>query len=155
MSKYIKGIHYAHKPLLKRRMDDLRLSWGLVPIPIELTPKAKPRMTRRDKWYPREIVIQYWEYKDALQILVRQANIFKKINNGIINVDFIIPMAQSTSKKNRLEVDGSFHLVRPDRDNIEKGLQDALWPEEDSMIHSGISNKYWGEKGLIIFYVNK
>lgn len=53
-----------------------------------------------------------------------------------VSIDFFFPFPKTTSKKNLIEY--SYHTTRPDLDNLEKGLSDALteagfW-EDDSVI---------------------
>ena len=37
---------------------------------INVAPVAKPRMTRRDRWAKRDIVVKYYNYKDTVRLLV-------------------------------------------------------------------------------------
>jgi Holliday junction resolvase RusA-like endonuclease len=59
-------------------------------------------------------------------------------------------MPDSWSKKKRVAMCGNPHQSRPDLDNLLKGLADAVYPEDDSMISSyGSIEKVWAEHGFI------
>ena len=107
-----------------------------------ITPVAKPRMTQRDKWAKRPAVQKYWEYKDK----VREYKITLP-DNGY-HIIFTLPMPMSWSDKKKSKMNGKPHQVRPDKDNLEKGLLDAIF-EEDSHIWDGRVTKLWGYVGSI------
>lgn len=65
------------------------------------------------------------------------------------HVTFVIPMPKSWSKKKRAEMDGKPHQSKPDKDNLEKALMDALFTD-DSHIWDSRVTKLWGETGKII-----
>ena len=67
-----------------------------------ITPVAKPRMTRSDKWKKRPCVMRYWEFCDKVQ----GNNIRIKSGDRII---FHVPMPKSWSKRKRDEMNGSPH----------------------------------------------
>lgn len=104
---------------------------------------SKPRMTQRDKWQKRKPVLEYRAYKDELRY-----SGMKLPDHGYLVV-FIIAMPKSWSNKKRVEMNGKPHQQKPDKDNLEKGLLDALM-EEDSHVWNGEISKFWGEKDQII-----
>jgi Holliday junction resolvase RusA-like endonuclease len=108
---------------------------------------GKPRQTQRDKWQKRPVVMRYRAFADELRLRCKTAN-FEL--GDILDAVFIIPMPKSWSKKKRFEMDGKPHQQKPDIDNIEKAIQDALCPE-DSHIYKHRTVKVWGQKGQIIF----
>jgi len=55
---------------------------------------------------------------------------------------------QSWSKKKRAAAIGTLHRSKPDRDNIDKGILDAMF-EEDAGIASGTIEKRWAENSRI------
>lgn len=59
-----------------------------------------------------------------------------------------MPMPKSWSEKKRLELDGKPHQQKPDIDNLQKSIQDAL-AIEDSYIWDAHCTKYWGRDGSI------
>lgn len=107
-----------------------------------ITPCPAPRMTQSDKWNKRDCVVKYFAFKDAVKL----HGVTFEAGQG---VTFVIPFPASYSKKKRQELLGKPHLLKPDRDNLEKALFDSLF-ENDSHIHMGASRKIWGEEGAII-----
>ena len=112
-------------------------------VTYHITPMPKPRMTRRDKWKKRPVVLRYHAFKDE----VRFQGVYLPEHG--YHVTFIIPMPKSWSKKKKLEMDGEPHQQTPDKDNLEKALLDSLF-EDDSRIWDGRVTKRWGQVGKII-----
>lgn len=108
----------------------------------DIVPVGKPRMTQSDRWKKRPAVMRYWAFKDEVQLKIKELPI-------PYHVIFLIEMPKSWSKKKRLEMVGTPHRSRPDKDNLEKALLDALY-EDDSAVWDGRVTKLWGEKGQII-----
>jgi len=108
-----------------------------------ITPVPKPRMTKSDRWKKRPAVIKYWYFKDSC----KELNI--KLPEENFHVHFILPMPKSWSKKKRNKMNKQPHKQRPDKDNLEKALLDAIF-DEDSMISDSRVSKWWGEQGAII-----
>jgi Holliday junction resolvase RusA-like endonuclease len=50
----------------------------------------------------------------------------------------------SYSKKKRAGLVGQVHRVKPDRDNVDKGLLDALF-QDDSCVALGRLEKFWDD----------
>lgn len=61
----------------------------------------------------------------------------------------IVPMPKSWSKAKREQYVGQPHQQKPDKDNLEKALLDAVF-DEDSHVWDGRVTKIWGETGQII-----
>ena len=103
-------------------------------------PIGKPRMTRCDKWKKRDCVMRYREWAD----LARDAASCSL--TGAIRIDFkaYIPMPESWSQKKKVALRGKYHRQRPDLDNIEKALFDALF-QEDREIACGFGEKFWDD----------
>lgn len=108
-----------------------------------ITPLGKPRMTRADKWKKRPEVLRYRAFCDEVRL--------NKVTlpEGGYHVIFVLPMPPSWSKKKRALMDGKPHQQKPDKDNLEKALLDALFGE-DSHIWDGRVTKIWGETGKMI-----
>ncbi len=108
-----------------------------------ITPIAKPRMTRADQWRKRKCVMQYWAFKDQCK-----AKHLSFPPRGA-RIAFGLPMPASWSAKKRDLLDGNPHQSKPDLDNLLKGLADAVY-EDDSVISSyaGIE-KVWAREGFI------
>lgn len=114
---------------------------------INITPVAKPRMVRSDKWKKRPVVLSYWAFKDELTLLTNKAGV--KLSDEL-NVVFVFPMPISWSKKKRQEMDGKPHKQTPDLDNCIKAVGDILL-KDDSGIYKINASKHWGAEGKIIF----
>lgn len=113
-------------------MDKLIIQANVIPI-------GKPRMTQRDRWAKRKCVLKYFDFKDKIKEETKD-----KLPEEIDNLSWIafFPMPKSWSKKKKLEYAGKPHTQRPDRDNIDKAILDALF-EEDSVIYRGTIEKRW------------
>ena len=107
-----------------------------------VTPVAKPRMTQRDKWKKRPAVVRYREFCDCC----REAGI--RVPESGAHVTFHIPMPASWSEKRKAEMLGQPHQQRPDVDNLQKALLDAVLPE-DSGVWDIRATKRWAETGSI------
>lgn len=106
-----------------------------------ITPVAKPRMTRSDKWKKRPATDKYWRFKDE----VRTAGI--ELHNGC-TVTFYVPMPKSWGKKKRESMRGQYHQQKPDVDNYAKALLDAIY-DDDSHIADIRIIKVWADHGAI------
>ena len=106
-------------------------------------PMGKPRMTRADKWKKRPEVLRYRAFCDHVRLLG------VKLSEANSHATFILPMPKSWSKKKRAEMNGKPHQSKPDKDNLEKALLDALF-EDDAHIWDSRVTKLWGEAGQII-----
>jgi len=109
-------------------------------ITFAVTPMGKPRMVKSDSWKKRPEVQNYWRYKDMIKNTAKGAKfVMPECNYWLV---CYIPMAKSWTKKKKAVLDDQPHKQRPDKDNIEKGLLDALC-EEDSHIWDGRVTKIW------------
>ena len=113
---------------------------------LEVAPFAKPRMTQRDRWGKRQIVKDYFAFRDTVR---QQINDLLALQNNDDNktweeldIGFFIPMPKSWSKKKKLLMAGTPHKQRPDLDNYIKGLLDALL-EEDCIVWRVSARKIW------------
>ena len=107
---------------------------------IDIVPMGKPRMTRRDVWKQRGCVMRYRAFCDELQLKVG-AIPFDVGNLGWVAY---LPMPKSWSKKKQVEMAGKPHRQKPDRDNIDKAIMDALF-KDDSGIYAGHIKKLWDD----------
>lgn len=107
-----------------------------------ITPQAKPRMTRADKWKQRPAVMKYRAYKDEIRL--RQV----QVPEAAAHITFVLPMPASWSKKKRQSMSGQPHQQKPDVDNLHKGLLDALF-DDDCRVWDHRVTKIWGESGAI------
>lgn len=106
-----------------------------------ITPMGKPRMTQRDKWKKRAVVLRYFSFKD-------QVRLHKVEIPHIPKIVFHVPMPPSWSEKKKAAHDGKPHLARPDLDNLAKSVSDSVY-EEDSHIWCMWAEKRWARVGAI------
>lgn len=114
---------------------------------LNVAPFAKPRMSQRDRWAKRQVVIDYFAFRDAVKLEIKrllalQNNDDKNKSWEELDISFFIPMPKSWSKKKRSEMAGTPHKQRPDLDNYIKGLLDALL-EEDCKVWRVSARKIW------------
>lgn len=129
-------------------MVDLQ-KWFLHRDPIEivlpgLRPVSKPRMTQKDKWAKRPSVMAYRAYCDELRERLHEATGGPIECSGGFSWLVWFKMPDHWSRKKREEMRDEIHQVRPDRDNIDKGILDALFAE-DASIAFGSINKKWDD----------
>lgn len=105
---------------------------------------GKPRMTQRDRWAGREVVLRYHAYCDTLNLLLPNY----KLPEELI-IEFGIPMPKSWSKSKREMMDGEPHQQKPDIDNLAKAFMDAF-KVDDSHVFSLEADKYWTQEGYIL-----
>jgi len=120
----------------------------LIEFTIPGDPIGAPRMTQRDKWKQRPCVMKYRAWKDKAREVAGELPPADQIER-VSWVAVFTPPA-SWSKKRRAAVIGTLHRNKPDRDNIDKALLDALFPE-DQAIAAGTIEKRWGiAEGLTV-----
>ena len=126
-------------------------------IPAELQPRVdakgrmvypfggmgKPRQTQKDKWKWRKEVAAYRRWKDMIRL-----SGFTLPTHGY-HLIFVIAIPPSIRPAERAERLGREHLLKPDKDNLEKAVLDALHIE-DSHVWDGRASKIWGNRGLIV-----
>lgn len=122
-------------------------------IPVE--PMGKPRMTRKDKWAKRPCVERYWAFKDALRVKLKEAlgelPAPEKVTMFSWVAYFVPP--KSWKKKKREDCIGTLHRQKPDRDNVDKAILDAIF-DDDSKISVGTLKKVWGRQAGILISFN-
>lgn len=124
--------------------QDGRTMEAAMNLVIYVTPCPAPRMTRSDKWRnPRRPCVQrYFDYRDVVR---KSVGDLKQVPDHITAV-FHLPMPESWPKKKRHAMLGKPHKQKPDLDNLDKGLKDALFAE-DGAIWSGQQRKLWCYSG--------
>lgn len=104
-------------------------------------PRGKPRMTQRDKWKQRPCVMAYREWADQVRAAAGQMPPAESVLSLDWTANFTPP--PSWPKTKQAAAIGTLHRVKPDASNILKGLEDVLWPENDSALASGSYEKRW------------
>lgn len=120
-------------------------------IYLAVTPCPKPRMTQRDKWMRRPAVIRYRAFCDAVRACWPAGVPYPEAG---AHVTFHLPMPRSWSKAKREAMKGTPHRQKPDRDNLEKALLDALH-SDDCAVWDGRTTKRWSEAGYITISQNR
>lgn len=137
-------IRATHKmPAEKLKNDDIHFS-----VSFPVVPMGKPRMTQRDKWKKRKAVLKYHAFKDQLRICVNLTpNLRAAFDGGNITTlswTAYLPLPASWTKSKKAAMAGTLHRAKPDRDNIDKAIMDALFAD-DSGIASGTIEKRWDD----------
>ena len=114
-----------------------------IAVSINLEPMGAPRMNRGDAWKKRPVVLRYRAFKDALRAAVGA----QSVPDALV-CHFTFPMPPSWSNKKREFMRGKPHRQKPDRDNLEKAVMDALF-QDDSGVWRGHQEKRWGDAGRI------
>ncbi|HEU5187072.1 MAG TPA: RusA family crossover junction endodeoxyribonuclease [Candidatus Saccharimonadales bacterium] len=115
-------------------------------IVVKLKPVGKPRMTRRDVWKQRPVVMVYRAYGDELRLKLPHYEL-----PGELRIVFHLPMPQSWSEKKKAAMDGVPHKQKPDVDNLLKGFMDHL-AKDDSHVWRVEAMKIWSRTGKITIF---
>lgn len=125
-------------------------------------PIGKPRMTRRDVWKSRPAVMKYREWADKFRAAFEEAGGWPVDEDGTrlkirqLNWAAWFECPKSYSKKKKEYLSGKLHTEKPDRDNIDKAVLDALFrniPEDDKEVAYGLIQKHWCKDGKALLYV--
>lgn len=118
------------------------------PVTFRVVPMGKPRMTQRDRWAKRPAVLRYHAFKDRLRECLADLPCLRALLEGgtvhHLSWTAYLPMPPSWPKRKRAALAGALHRAKPDRDNIDKAILDALF-SEDSGIASGHLEKRWDD----------
>jgi len=117
-------------------------------IPIRPKPAPRPRVTRRGTYNPKD----YTDYKNAIALLAEREKP-KKIEGAVLlKIEYRFKMPNSWSKKKKVEMQGLWHTSRPDLDNLDKSIKDALSGvcyNDDSQVVLKQTNKVWSNNGMV------
>jgi Holliday junction resolvase RusA-like endonuclease len=116
-------------------------------------------MTQSDKWktnpnHPdprkrqRTCVTNYFHFKT---ILLLQAKEMDFTLGKTLDALYLIPMPNSWSEKKKKRMNGLPCEVKPDTDNITKGIKDTFC-KNDSNVWYEKAEKRWAYKGSIIIF---
>lgn len=114
---------------------------------IQGKPLGAPRMTRRDRWAKRGVVVKYMDWRNSLEAIRKKLPDAKFVKSLSWVAYFEPPTTiekRKLTKQERLELLGEAHRAKPDRDNIDKALLDGLFPQDDKAISAGGVCKLWG-----------
>ena len=108
-----------------------------------ISPVAKPRMTRSDKWKKRPCVMKYRDFKDLCRFYE------VKLPQCGSGVTFCVPMPMSWSKKKKEKMNLMPHQQTPDLDNLLKALCDAVYQDDSCIWNFSKIEKLWAYEGSI------
>jgi Holliday junction resolvase RusA-like endonuclease len=112
---------------------------------VAIDPTPAPRQSRRDRWRPSPSVARYRAYRDEIALTIRE------LPADFFHVVFLLPMPRSWSDRKKSELAGWPHTGTPDKDNLEKGLIDAVYRNrDDSHVWNTASTKLWAYQGAIV-----
>lgn len=126
----------------------------------EITPVAKPRMTRQDKWptrppkyrgthWPRPVVAKWFAFE--LEVVLRKV-VLPPRGAAVL---FILPMARSWSEDKKRRMNDLPHESTPDLSNLIKALEDACFVDDKAISRYAGLEKVWGYEGAIEIWENK
>lgn len=119
-----------------------------------LSPVSKPRMTQRDKWLKpaRKCVAEYWKFKDELVLAAdKQGFVMPESHYHLV---FYLGIPKSWTANKKAAYEGEPHRQKPDKDNLEKAVLDALL-KDDSKVWDGRVSKFWSENPRIEVYLSQ
>ncbi len=112
-------------------------------------PIGKPRMTQKVKWERTDGQDRYFAWADKARETVT-GNTNQKLNAN----DYLgfyafahIAMPDSWSAKQKTRHAGCLCLSKPDKDNIEKSIMDAIFEQDQRICLGGVVAKFWCEEG--------
>lgn len=113
---------------------------------LRCDPMGKPRMTQRDKWQKRPVVIRYRDFCDQVRAAAARRGFDPEWNCFGIKIRAHIQIKPSWSTKKKKRLIGKIARSKPDFDNIIKGVCDALF-KEDAVLGGGSCWKWWCAPG--------
>ena len=135
------------------------VSDGIYTVEIGIRPIGKVRLNRSDSWkkkdgtFRRDAVNRWYEYKDLLKYIIDlYAVSINECNELQIQAWFKVSNSWSGAKKARMV--GKLHDLKPDADNIAKGVMDALF-QHDQQIGVLHVEKRWGDKDSLFLTFRK
>lgn len=120
---------------------------GTVRIVIPGEPMSKPRMTQRDKWKQRPVVMRYRDWCNRVRAAVGDSLPAPEQIAELNWIAYFEP-PRSWSKDRRWRAAGTPHYAKPDRDNIDKAVLDCLF-KQDQGIAAGRIEKRWDWKARL------
>ncbi len=119
---------------------------------FDIRPVPKPRMTQRDRWAERPVVVRYFNYVDDIKAKAELMGL-TTLPYRIKSIKYIMPIPKTWPKKEVPAMINQPHLQKPDIDNLRKALQDAICKEDSHISYIGHEEKVWGKEGKIIIII--
>jgi len=124
---------------------------SVLTIKVPGTPLGKPRMTRRDKWAKRACVVRYREWADRVRAIAGAVPPAESVRRLSWVATFECPKSWSIARQEAAH--GTLHRSKPDRDNIDKAILDALYPNGDAAIAAGTVEKRWAAEASLVITI--
>lgn len=112
---------------------------------IFVDPMGAPRMTQRDRWKKRPIVLRYFAYRDRIRAVVGDVPVVP----ASMFMQFYMTPPESWSKKKKAASYGQLARSGYDIDNMIKGVLDTLFLN-DSGVAFVQATKLWSEQPKIV-----
>lgn len=111
-------------------------------------PIGKPRMTQKVKWEQTDAQARYFAWADKARETVTGNPKQKLHANDYLGLYAFahIGMPESWSAKKKKQCAGCLCTSKPDKDNIEKALIDALFEQDERICLGGLHAKFWCEE---------
>ena len=106
---------------------------------VPVSPVAKPRSTRRDKFNPSKAVLKYRDFCDDFNAAAEKHGFAL---GEAVSIRFYIPTPPSYSKRKAESLWGKPHQQRPDLDNFVKAVLDAPKQDDSHIWYLSVS-KVW------------
>lgn len=107
-------------------------------------PVGKPRMTRKDRWAQRPCVLRYRDWADAARAAAGVGDKIALTKATTLTFRAYLPMPDSWAANKREAMRGEPCLGKPDLDNLQKSLADALFANDDC-VYAGDQEKFWDD----------
>lgn len=127
----------------------------MIQFPIRIKPMGAVRMTQRSKWKD-ERAKAYLDYKNVIAWEAKK-HIKKPLPGPLqVTLAFYYPIPKSWSKQKKLEADdqGIMPMVKPDIDNVVKGVFDALtgiaWEDDRFVVDLRTFKRYSHNPGIVV-----
>ena len=120
-------------------------------------PRAKPRMTRRDKWLVprRPAVAAYFDYCDRLVMAcnARDRALPPAEQVWRLEVFALWVPPQSWSLRQQEKALGQLKRTTPDGSNVLKAIEDALWPGTDHRLGTPTPWRIWARQNATVLHI--
>lgn len=120
--------------------------WFTVGVPAI----GKPTMTQRDRWKVRDCVARYRLFCDQLRHAAGEIPPAEDTGLIIVSAKYVPP--SYLSKKKRTSLFGTLKRTKPDGDNIQKAVFDALW-KNDERLGIVTCERWWADYDETQVYV--
>jgi len=127
---------------------------NVITIIVDHPPMGAPRMTRCDKWKQRPAVMRYRAFKDAIREAISESRVNIPLAEEVKSLSWVayFETPKSWAKSKRAAAINTLHRSKPDRDNVDKAVLDAIYTE-DAAIAKGTIEKRWGYSGCVIIKI--